>query len=89
MRTKRLREEALARATAHFEELYARMQTAECRAGVTRALAATPEEMGRAAVAALEATRRSHYGDAVDTPIRRDVVVVCRRRAPDEPPPST
>ena len=42
---------------SRFDELYASMQTARVREATARAVNASPEEMGRAAVAA---ARRAH-----------------------------
>jgi antitoxin Phd len=44
---------------ARFEALYARMQDATVRAATAEAVDASPEEMGRAAVAAAERRRAS------------------------------
>ena len=43
---------------SRFEDLYASMQTAGIRKATAQALRATPEEMGRAAVAAVRRARR-------------------------------
>jgi prevent-host-death family protein len=50
-------EAVLDRLTGEFDALLERMQTPEARAGVRRAFGASPDELGRAAVAAAE--RRS------------------------------
>ena len=50
--------------SSRFEQLYASMQTPEVRAATNEALFATPQEMGRAAVAAARRARRRPTGKA-------------------------
>lgn len=49
---------------SRFEQLYATMQTPAVRAATSRALLATPEEMGKAAVTAARRSRRRAAGKA-------------------------
>lgn len=51
-------EPGLAALGARFDDLYTSMQTAKVRAGTREGIDATPEEMGRAAVAGAKRTAR-------------------------------
>jgi antitoxin Phd len=56
------RQSSLTRLSAEFDALLAKMQTPAAREGVAQAFAATPAELGKAAVRAAKPARQPHKG---------------------------